>query len=172
MAALILETSHVPYGAPKGQTPPKKDRAFSWMLGRVLALAPPPLYRQSISSGTRMLLPDLRPWQGYLEDEVSSWLERALGKAEPDLLAKQKCPGLLRDGCLGRTHTCGTLSSRGGGDGRQAMRKEASRGGFSAVLPTPHPSAHTSMHLTGKSFKPLFLGESKTTGIVLCGAWM
>ena len=98
MAALILETSHVPYGAPKGQTPPKKDRAFSWMLGRVLALAPPPLCRQSISSGTRMLLPDLRPWQGYLEDKVSSWLERALGKAEPDLLAKQKCPGLLRDG--------------------------------------------------------------------------
>lgn len=34
------------------------------------------------------------------------------------------------------------------------------------------PPAPTSRHLTGNSFRPLFLGESKTTGITLCGAWL
>lgn len=34
------------------------------------------------------------------------------------------------------------------------------------------PPLPTSRHLMGNSFRPLFLGESKTTGSVLCGAWM
>lgn len=53
--------------------------------------------------------------------------------------------------------------------GRDAeARKEAGSRGTHAA---PTLVARTcGMHLMGKSFRPLFLGESKTTGSVLCGA--
>lgn len=113
--------------------------------------------------------------EDYLEDKVNSQLERALGKKELDLtmviteITAHLCGHRLSRHCTvgswaawPREGGCGEIGNEEGGLGLEAR----------GCQPPDPPPAPTIRDLTGNSFRPLFLGESKTTGIVLCGAWI
>lgn len=113
--------------------------------------------------------------EDYFEAKVSSRLERALGKKELDLtMVITEIMAPLCDHRLSRHCTVGSSAPWAGlreGGCREIGNEEGSLKVRGCQPPVP-PPAPTSRDLTGNSFRPLFLGESKTTGIVLCGAWI
>lgn len=167
---------HVPDGAPppdpEGQTP-LKVQSLQLNVGEVSGPGPTLTLQQEYLQWNKDAQARPMSSEDYLEDKVSSQLERALGKKELDLtMVITEIMAHLCDHCLSRHCTVGSWVTRLREGGCGEIGNE--EGGLKArgCQPLVPPPAPTSRDLTGNSFRPLFLGESKTTGIVLCGAWI
>lgn len=88
MTTLTLNPPSIPVEPLAGQTPPTRQ-SLQLAAGEGPGPGPgpapaPPHLQQEHLPWHEDATPELRPQQDYPEDEVSSWLEWALGKKEPD----------------------------------------------------------------------------------------
>ena len=86
--------------------------------------------------------PDLRPWQGYSEDRLSSWLERALGKEGPDpvsamtKITRSTCVMAAQAGAVSAGRVCSATGAGGGGEGGTGSEEgDLGQGGLSTAGP-------------------------------------